>query len=261
MEAIDVVRSKYIKDLVAKEMRADSRKMMDFRKIIIKTGVIPHAEGSAQVDMGNTRVLVGVKMVVEEPMRDTPEQGNLIVSAELLPLASANYETGPPSPESIELARVVDRGIRSAESIDVEGLFIEEGKVWSVYVDIYVLNYGGNLLDASSIAAMTALMSTKIPKYEEGKVIYNERKDRLKISTVITSTTFVKINDKILIDPDRDEEIAADSRLTVVTDGEKLRAMQKGLGGSMRLEEIDVMINASIQKSKELKKIMESAIG
>ena len=42
--------------------------------------------------------------------------------AELRPVAGRKYEPGPPSPESIELGRVVDRGIRESGCIDMESL-------------------------------------------------------------------------------------------------------------------------------------------
>ena len=130
MDAIDIVKVNYIKELLAKKTREDGREMLAMRPISVLKSPIEHAEGSAQADIGATRVLAGVKLMVEEPMKDTPLQGSLSVSAELLPLASADYETGPPSPESIEFARVVDRGIRAGECINLPELFIEEGKVW-----------------------------------------------------------------------------------------------------------------------------------
>ena len=125
MEAIDVIKVKYIKELLEHDKREDSRGMMDFRSIKIANNIIDTAEGSAQVDLGSTRVLAGVKLEVDEPMEDTPNEGNLVISSELLPLASADYEPGPPSPEAIELARVVDRGIRAGNCVDIEDLFIE----------------------------------------------------------------------------------------------------------------------------------------
>ncbi|MGC8586072.1 MAG: exosome complex protein Rrp42 [Candidatus Micrarchaeia archaeon] len=253
MEAIDVIKVKYIKELLEHDKREDSRGMMDFRGIKIANSIIDTAEGSAQVDLGSTRVLAGVKLEVDEPMEDTPNEGNLVISSELLPLASADYEPGPPSPEAIELARVVDRGIRAGNCVDMEDLFIEEGKAWYVYVDIYVLNYDGNLIDASALAAMSALMHTKVPKYEDGKIIREERTRSLKINNVVTSATFSKIGNKLLLDPTKNEENASDARLTIATDIEKIRAMQKGLSGSLSAEEIEHLVDIAFEKHKELK--------
>ncbi|MCL5099605.1 MAG: RNA-binding protein [Candidatus Marsarchaeota archaeon] len=260
MSALDIVRKGYIKELLAKGQREDSRGMLDFRKISIKTGIIDHAEGSAQVDLGNTRVLAGVKVVIEEPKPDTPNQGNLVMSAELLPLANADYETGPPSPDAIELARVVDRGIRAGNCLDLESMFIEEGKAWSAYIDLYILNYDGNLFDACEIAAMAALSITKMPSYSDGAADYSKRDKPAKINTIVTSTTFGKIDGKLVLDMTGTEEDAADARLTIETDGSVIRAMQKGLSGAFSADEIKGLINESFKKHAELRKLIEESV-
>ncbi|MGC8496293.1 MAG: exosome complex protein Rrp42 [Candidatus Micrarchaeia archaeon] len=253
MDAIDTIKAKYIKELIDNNAREDGRGFTDFRNIRIVNDLIDSAEGSAQVDIGNTRVLAGVKLDIDTPMEDNPNEGNLVISTELLPLASADYESGPPSPEAIELARVVDRGIRAGACVDMGSLFIEEGKAWYAYVDIYVLNYDGNLIDASELAAMSALMHTKVPKYEDGKIIREERIKPLKIDNIVTSATFAKINNKIILDPNKAEEIAAEARLTIATDDQMVRAMQKGMSGSFTVDEIEKLAEMAFEKHKELK--------
>lgn len=259
MDAIDIVKSGYIRELINKGEREDLRDSYSFRPITIENGLIMNAEGSSQVDLGGTRVLAGVKLELDEPMEDTPNQGNLVVSAELLPLASADYETGPPSPEAIEFARVVDRGIRAGNCVDLESLFVEEAKAWSIYVDLYVLNYDGNLFDTGELAAMSALMDTGIPKYEDGKVIREERPKKLKLNNTVTSATFVKINNKIILDPSANEELAADGRITIATDKENIRAMQKGLRGGFFSDEVLSLIDVAFNKHEELKGMLEKA--
>ncbi len=258
MDMIEMIKGNYMKDSLAKGIRQDSRALLDFRSITIRKGVMPNAEGSAQVDLGGTRVLAGVKLALGEPMGDTPKLGNLMVSGELLPLASADYETGPPSPSSIELARVTDRGIRAGECINLEDLFVEEDKVWSVFVDLYVLNYDGNLFDASTIAAMAALVSTRVPKLENGEVLRKEIDRKLKIDNVVASTTFAKIHEMYLLDPDSAEEEAASTRLSITTDGKVIRAMQKGLSGSWKPAELYDLMEISLRSYDKLKaRIME----
>lgn len=259
MEGLDIVKSHYVKELVTKGVREDGRGMLDFREIKITPNVIQHAEGSAQVDLGSTRVLAGVKMQVEEPMDDTPDQGNLMVAAELLPLAHADFESGPPSPASIELARVVDRGVRAAECVDLQKLFIEEGKVWGIFIDLYVLNYNGNLFDASTLAVMAGLVNTKVPKFEEGKPVYEDRTKPLELKNHVISTTFGKVGDSLLLDPNIHEEAASSTRVTITNDGKVVRAMQKGIGGgSFSPNEIESLVDVSLSKYSELKKLISS---
>ncbi len=234
---------------------------MSFRKINISTGTMPNAEGSAEVNMGNTKMLAGIKIDVAEPMRDTPKDGNLTTSAELLPMAAESFEIGPPSPEGVEFARVVDRGIRAAGIIDTESLFIEEGKVWSVYVDLYVLNYDGNLFDAGTLAAMSALATAKMPKFEDGKVVRDSTMKNLQISNLVTSCTFAKVLDQMLLDPDAAEEELTKARLTVANDDKVIRAMQKGLGGSFSTSEIDNLIDVAFDKSREMRGMIKKITG
>src|SRR3989338_1647608 len=93
-------------------IRYDGRKLDEFRKINVGRSVIKSAEGSARVEFGDTQIIAGVKMGVEKPYPDTPQNGNLMVNVELLPLSNPDYEAGPPSEEAVEIARIIDRGIR-----------------------------------------------------------------------------------------------------------------------------------------------------
>ena len=54
-------------------LRFDGRKPDEFRHISLESGITKNAEGSARVRMGDTDVIVGVKLSVETPYPDTPE--------------------------------------------------------------------------------------------------------------------------------------------------------------------------------------------
>jgi len=151
---ITKVKLKQIEGLLEKGKRLDDRGLLDTREIKIEQGLIERAEGSARCLLGKSEVLAGVKVETGEPFPDTPNEGVMTVNAELVPLASPNFEPGPPDENSIELARVVDRGIRESHAIDTEKLCIEPGKkVFVVFVDVYVLNHDGNLIDCAALAA------------------------------------------------------------------------------------------------------------
>lgn len=166
-----------IEKYLSEGKRFDGRKPNQFRDIEVELGVSKKAEGSARVKLGKTEVIVGVKMNTAEPYPDSPNKGNLIVSAELLPLSSPRFESGPPKFPVIEFGRVLDRGIRESKFIQFDKLCIKEGeKVWNVFVDVYTINDDGNLLDAAGIAAVIALKNAEIPKYDEkeDKVLFGE---------------------------------------------------------------------------------------
>ncbi|MEM2890661.1 MAG: hypothetical protein QW358_04940, partial [Candidatus Hadarchaeum sp.] len=170
-EIISCVKRDYIIDLVKQGKRVDGRALDQLREVVVEKGLIKTANGSAKVKLGKTQVLVGVKLMHAEPFPDTPESGVLIVNAELLPLASPTFEPGPPRVEAIELARVVDRGIRESDAIDLEKLGIKPGEdVWSVFIDIDVLDHDGGLIDAAALASIAALTDVKPPKDEDWKL-------------------------------------------------------------------------------------------
>lgn len=255
------ITGEYIKEMLSKGLREDGRKFFDYRPISIIKGNLPQAEGSAEVNIGNTKVIAGVKVSVGSPMPDKPDEGNLITGAELLPLASEEFDIGPPSPEAIELARVVDRGIRAAGVIDLKKLFIEEEKVWDTFVDIYVLNYDGNLFDASTLAATTALLSARMPRYENEEVIREGNLGKLPTANIVTSSTFATMANKLILDPSGNEELFMDARITIATDESNVRAMQKGLSGGFTANEVEQLIDLAIEKSKNLRQEIKKTIG
>jgi len=259
MPVISSIKREYLSKLAEHGKRADGRKFDEFRKISIETGVASRAEGSARVKIGNTQVIAGIKMDVGEPYSDSPDCGVLTTAAELIPMASPDFEAGPPRGDAIELARVVDRGVRESEVVELEKLCITAGeKVWIVFVDIHILDYDGNLFDAASLAALAALFTTKVPakRFELGEDY------PLPLRDPPVSCTFVKYNGVVVADPSLDEEEIAEARLTVATDkNEDIRAMQKGLSGSLTREEIKKVIKSSIDNGKEIRKILYKSIG
>src|SRR3989338_2447122 len=193
---LDDIKKGYIQELIQKGHRSDGRGLMDYRPIHLEKNVIPNAEGSALAYLGNTKVLCGVKVDVATPFPDRPNEGVFIVNSEFSPMAHPDFNPGPPDERSIELARVVDRGIRSAEAIDVKKLLLEEGKVMGVFIDLYTLDHDGNLIDAASLAAAAALSNTRVPKYESGKFIRDEIAGKLEYSKTVVTCSFEKIADR-----------------------------------------------------------------
>ena len=117
-----------MKKMFAEDKRFDGRKPFDSRDIEVEYDVSNKAECSARVKMGKTEVIVEIKMQVGAPYPDSPDKGNLMVSADLLPLASPRYESGPPKFNAIELPRLVDRMIRESGMINFEKLCIKKGE-------------------------------------------------------------------------------------------------------------------------------------
>lgn len=251
---ISEIRRSHIEELLGKGTRTDGRGLLDIREISVVTGCIGTADGSARVKYGNTEVVVGVKIVPGTPFGDTPNKGVLTTGAELIPMAHPLFESGPPGEDAIELARVVDRGIRESGMVDVEKLCVVEGeKVWMCFIDIYALDYDGNLFDAANAAAVAALKTAVIPAEQYGL----GENTPLPITCTPISITATKIANTLILDPNFDEEQISSARLTVTTDDDgNFRAMQKGGQGSLTLDELSQCLDNAVEKGKEIRKII-----
>jgi len=252
------VKQKQIAQLIAKGKRLDGRELTDYREMKLEQGIIERAEGSARVLLGKTEVVVGTKIEMGEPFPDTPNEGVLTVNAELVPLASPSFEPGPPDENSIELARIVDRGIRESKAINVEKLVIEPGKkVFVIFVDVYVLNHDGNLIDASALAAMAALLNTKMANYEiDGdEVKIKPGYEPLPIKRHPITVTCAKIGDKLVVDPLLEEEQVMDARISMaIDDDDNICAIQKGGSGYFEPKQIFEASKIAKEKANELRK-------
>lgn len=251
---ISEIRRNHIEELLKKGTRVDGRSLADIREISVETGLIESADGSARVKYGKTDVIVGVKIIPGTPFGDTPGKGVLTTGAELIPMAHSMFESGPPSENAIELARVVDRGIRESGMVDVDKLCVVEGeKVWMCFIDIYALDYDGNLFDAANLAAVSALKTAIVPGEQYG---LGENKP-LPVTCTPISVTAVKIANTLILDPNFDEEQISVARLTVTTDDDgNFRAMQKGGDGSITLDELTQCLDNAVEKGREIRKII-----
>jgi len=247
----------FIMELGKKGLRHDGRSLLERRQPIkIETGISKNAEGSAMVTMGKTRIACGVKMEIGKPYPDRPDEGSLIVNSEFAALSSPTFEPGAPTEDSIELARIVDRGIRESGAIDTKKLCIKSGeKVWMVLIDIYIQNHDGNLIDTAALAAMTALLNAKYPKFDGEKIDYHEHTDeKLPILHKPIASTFAKIGDLLVFDTTVKEESVSDSRVTVTVDEHGIiTAAQKGGTDTIKEDELNRIIELAIEKSKELR--------
>ena len=255
-EVVSELMREHIYRMAASGRRIDGRARDEPRALEVKKGTITTAEGSARVTLGNTDVLVGVKMNVGQPYPDTPNSGVLSTTAELIPMASPSFEAGPPGPQAVELARVVDRGIRETKTVDMEKLcIVPKEKVWVMFIDMHILDYDGNLFDASSYGAIAALSSTIVPARAQGL----GDDFPLPIEHWPISVTSAKIRDVIVVDPNLDEERIADARLTVATDENgDIRAMQKGLSGSFEFDEIRKVVATSQEVGRKLRAVIRA---
>ena len=255
------IKAQFVKELIKKNERPDGRDFLEYRPISINRNVFENCEGSAVCNLGDTKVLAGVKIDLATPFPDRPREGMLSVGCEFSPIAHPTFQAGPPDERSIELARVVDRGIRAANAIDLTKLFVAEGKVLGVFIDLYILDHNGNLTDAAALAAMSAIKYAVVPKIDQDGAVYKlnreERHGKLPLGDDVVTSTFEKVNGSIILDASIEEETASSGRLTfgTTTSGMVCSAQKSGAAG-FSLEEFDLLLDTALEKRKELLKLL-----
>jgi len=202
-----------------------------------------------------------VHLALTAPYPDSLDSGTFMTSAELHPMASQQFDIGRPGINAIELARVIDRGIRESGFIDMKKLCIKEGeKVYQVFVDIFAINDDGNLLDVAGLAALIALGRARMPIYneEEDKIDGYSETERIPLNkeALSFSMTFHKVGETIVADVGHDEEAISKFRLTVAigdNNGEaRITAMQKGKAGTISTDDMENILKLGESKWEEM---------
>jgi exosome complex component RRP41 len=138
--------------------RVDGRKADELRPIIIETGVIPNADGSAYIEMGRNKIIAGVYGPREmHPKRlSKPNKGVLRVRYHMAPFSVDPRRSPAPSRRDTEIGMVMTDAIEPA-------LFLERypRSVIDVYVEI--IQADGGTRCASINAAAVALVDAGIP--------------------------------------------------------------------------------------------------
>ena len=254
---VEHLRKQQMWDAISKGKRLDGRDLNDIRPIEIELNTVKKANGSAKVKLGNSEVIAGIKVETGEPFEGLENKGALIVSAEVLPTASPYIEPGPPDEETVELARVVDRGIRESEMLDLDKLVLVPGKtVYTVFVDCSIINADGNLFDATSYAVVSALASSKMPIFEvqDSKIVDTGNVRDPPVTTLPVSITMVRIGGAVIVDPTAEEEACMDARITITTNSNGyFTAIQKGATGSFSIEQIKKAAETARIKGEQIR--------
>jgi ribonuclease PH len=137
-------------------MRIDKRQPAQMRPVKVTTGYLLTAEGSALIEIGNTRVLCAAS--VEEtvpPFLRNSGKGWVTAEYSMLPRATATRTAreitkGRPSGRTMEIQRLIGRSLRSVVDMDALG-------ERSVVIDCDVLQADGGTRTAAITGAYIAL--------------------------------------------------------------------------------------------------------
>eukprot|EP00878_Enallax_costatus_P024762 GHUV01026447.1.p2 GENE.GHUV01026447.1~~GHUV01026447.1.p2 ORF type:complete len:257 (+),score=63.39 GHUV01026447.1:321-1091(+) len=232
----------YLDKFISEGVRPDGRGLGVCRPVTVAANAVGSADGSAIAKIGASTVLAGVRLEVMVPSSEAPGEGQLIVSVEMTPLATPDFRPGKqPGIVHVIQQRLTDV-LLGCSILKLSDLCIAEGQaVWVLYLDIYVLNAAGSLLDTSLLAAVAALQDTRLPAVhmtEEGNVERDGLEDIEQADAAVAAaavktaplqlhgtplslTCGVYKQQQILADPDHEEEDLMAASITVVIDEQR----------------------------------------
>ncbi|XP_063395027.1 exosome complex component RRP42 [Cydia fagiglandana] len=215
---------------VQDDYRSDGRSNIDYRPMELETDVVSHASGSARLRLANTDILVGVKTEIYVPKPDKPDLGKIEFFVDCSANATPEFEGRGGEQLANSIANLMQRAYHSSQAFDLKQLSILEGKqCWKLYIDVLILESGGNLCDAVSLAVKAALFNTRIPLVKAalmdgGNVDLQLSDDPydsklLDVGSAPLLVTLCKIGDKCVVDPSAEEESCSVISLVVGVSG------------------------------------------
>lgn len=256
----------FILEALEEGLRIDGRSPNDYRTVDIK---FDQQFGQCFVSIGKTKVMSVVTCEVVEPYPERPNEGFLFFNVDLSPMGSEQFDSSRQSEQSIEMGRIIERSLKGSKAIDTEALcIIARKKVWSIRVDIHVIDHYGNLIDAAHLAAISSLLHFKRPEVtiqgEEFKVHSLQERNAVPLSIhhiPICVTFCLFTGNCYVVDPDIKESSISSGTMTIaVNSHSEICGVQKGGGIPIDMDQILNCTKIAAQKSSEITKILKESL-
>ncbi|KAK2574979.1 hypothetical protein KPH14_008742 [Odynerus spinipes] len=225
------------------DFRNDGRKRCEYRSLEIETNLMQQTHGSSRLRIGNTDVLVGVKVEIDTPYVDRPHEGKLEFFVDCSANATPEFEGKGGDDLATEISNILSLAYQSPDAFDLKTLCIlPHKKCWKMFVDILILQCGGNLFDAVGTAVKAALYNTEIPRVTAATLDGGEADIQLSddpfdcIKLDVTNypiiVTLCKIGENCIVDPTLEEEMCspASTIISVMPNGNITSIVKTGYG-------------------------------
>src|ERR1035437_6078430 len=199
-------------------MRLDNRKLNELRRVTIRPEVIRHAEGSVQIDMGNTRVICTASIDSTVP-KWLAGSGAGWVTAEygMLPRSThtrITREKAASSGRTQEISRLIGRSLRAG--IDMRALGERQ-----IQVDCDVIQADGGTRTASITGGFVALALALKYLHNQGQLT------TMPLKHYVSAISVGLLNDNVLLDLNYEEDSACTTDMNfVITDKDEFVELQ-----------------------------------
>jgi len=234
--------------------RIDGRDVWQLRPVRIQRDINIYAEGSALIEMGNTRVHITVS--VQEgvpPFLKGSGQGWITAEYSMLPRAghtrSFRERGNKLSGRTQEIQRLIGRALRSVVDLSLLG----ERTLW---VDCDVLQADGGTRTASITGAWVAVADALIKLKERGEIAEVPLKDYL------AAVSVGKVENQLLLDLNYEEDSKAQVDMTVVATGSGKLADLSAIGEEALFsrEELNDMLTMAMDGISQLVELQKRLV-
>lgn len=281
------IESDFLLESLKESLRLDFRAANEFRPLSISFGA---DYGSAEILLGQTRVLCRITAAITRPREDRPFDGQFVVNTELSPFVGASSHHGGgggsgggQDPEELLISRTLERSVRRSRALDTESLCVVAGRqCWSVRADLHFLNNDGNLLDAACLALTAALRHFRRPDVQvtgEDIRVFSTRErvpvplQMSHLPICLTFSFFQQTKDGkehqqdggdgrvVLVDASREEERLRSGELSITMNkNRELSQLNKAGGVAVTPDVLMTCLAIAFVKTQELTQSIEEAV-
>jgi exosome complex component RRP43 len=284
--------AEYYSRFLDASIRPDGRALGHSRPVSIALGAVATAAGSASVRVGRT---LAVAAVSAEPMllgggapggaATATHQGELLIRLECPAICGAKARGalgggggGGGAPDPVASANaLLGAALERSRVLADDALVIAPGRAaWRLCVDVYCLDFAGNLPDAALLAALAALAHVALPAArfdaDARRVLVGAEAGpagvagmrpagALALTSRPVALSFATLLGRTLADPSAEEEALADGQLTAVVDERgRLRELHKPGGAPLADAELRACVDAARARAPVLLELLADAL-
>jgi ribonuclease PH len=237
-------------------MRSFNRKPADLRPVIITPGASMHAEGSAQIEFGNTKVLVTCSTEEKVPPHVFGKGGGWITAEYgMLPRATHDRTAreaakGKQTGRTMEIQRLIGRSLRACVDLKTIG-------VRTYTLDCDVIQADGGTRTASITGAYVALALAMKRLKKDGRLAEIPR------LTPVAAVSVGVVKGEVCVDLDYEEDSSADVDMNIVAlQGSRLVEVQgTAEHGTFDKAKLDAMLDGGLLAIARLMDAQQKALG
>jgi ribonuclease PH len=242
-------------DPSAVHVRPDGRSPGALRPLRIQTGVLKFAEGSALIELGDTRVLVAASVENRvPPFKKDSGEGWLTAEYSMLPRAThtrapREVVQGRPSGRTAEIQRLIGRSLRAA--VDLRAL-----PERTLTLDCDVLQADGGTRTAAVTGAYVAAVLAL------GRLLLTREIAAWPVRDQIAAVSVGLLRGTPLLDLEYVEDQVAEVDMNVVATaaGSLVEIQGTGERRSFRREEMDALVDLAFKGIRELAEAQNAAL-